>query len=179
MGSFWALCLSIWLKLKFAVLVKGARTSRASQVVDTEMHRHQRHGQPTGESTCDTGSSLGLYNTKSPKLSWSSCCYQIRKRLRVSYWGHIQSFIFAGMYLDMYKRPRYCLQISQWNVGYEAEYFHENTKSAKQSLKHTLKLIESTRTCSIMVKYLDNNNVCIQKITAKQKCWKALLSLTS
>ena len=164
----------------FAVLVNGARTPWASQVVDTEMCRHLWHGQSTSESTCDRGSSLGLYNTKSLKLSWSSCCCQIRKRLGVWCWDDIWSFTFAGMYLDVYKTPhKYCLQISQWNVGHEAEYFHENTKSAKQSLKHTLKLIESTRTCFMMVKYLANNNAYIQKMTAKQKFWKALISLTS
>lgn len=70
---------------------------------------------------------------------------------------------------------KYCLHISQWNVGYEAEYFHENAKSTKQSLKHTFN--ENTKTCFMMVKYLGNSNAYVQKITAKWKFWTAFVSL--
>lgn len=133
MGLSWALCLSVWLKHTFAVLENEARASWVigTEVIDTEKRRHLRHGESTSKCTCNR-SSLGLYNTKSSKLSWPSCCCLIRKRLGLSYWGHIWSFIFAGMCLNMYQIPhKYCLQISQWNVGHDTEYLHENTKSAK------------------------------------------------
>lgn len=56
-------------------------------------------------------------------------------------------FTSAGIYLEKCNppSPTQVLQNNHLNLRHETKFSYENTKHAKQSLKHILKLIESTR----------------------------------